>query len=180
MSCLLLLSIMAIHLRLCIRTFFHFKSESHSVMSNSLWQLGQYSPWNSPGQSTGVGSLSLLPGIFPTQGSNPGLHIAGGFFTSWAKREAPSSLRLNNILLYLIHHFLFVLFCFVLFYPVTETWIKMHVFKWMKKNSLDYREIKNGWALKNWCFWTVVLEKTPESPLDCKEIHPVHPKGNQS
>ena len=37
-----------------------------------------------------------------------------------------------------------------------------------------------GWALKNWCFWTVVLEKTLESLLDCKEIKPVHPKGNQS
>ena len=37
---------------------------------------------------------------------------------------------------------------------------------------------KKGWALKNRCFWTVVLEKTPESPLDCKEIKPVHPKGN--
>ena len=36
------------------------------------------------------------------------------------------------------------------------------------------------WALKNWCFWTVVLEKTLESPLDCKEIQPVHPTGNQS
>ena len=36
------------------------------------------------------------------------------------------------------------------------------------------------WALKNWCFWTVVLEKTLESPWDCKEIQPVHPKGNQS
>ena len=36
-----------------------------------------------------------------------------------------------------------------------------------------------GWALKNWCFWTVVLEETVESPLDCKEIQPVHPKGNQ-
>ena len=43
--------------------------------------------------------------------------------------------------------------------------------------ELDYKE---SWALKNWCFWTVVLEKTPESPLDCKEIHPAHPKGNQS
>ena len=42
---------------------------------------------------------------------------------------------------------------------------------------LDYKE---SWALKNWCFWTVVLEKTLESPLDCKEIHPVHPKGDQS
>ena len=42
---------------------------------------------------------------------------------------------------------------------------------------VDYKE---SWAPKNWCFWTVVLEKTPESPLDCKEIQPVHPKGNQS
>ena len=43
--------------------------------------------------------------------------------------------------------------------------------------ELDYKE---SWALKNWCFWTMVLEKTLESPLDCKEIQPVHPKGNQS
>ena len=43
--------------------------------------------------------------------------------------------------------------------------------------ELDHQE---GWALKNWCFWTVVLEKTLESPLDCKEIKPVNPKGNQS
>ena len=39
---------------------------------------------------------------------------------------------------------------------------------------------KKSWAPKNWCFWTVVLEKTLESPLDCKEIQPVRPKGNQS
>ena len=48
-----------------------------------------------------------------------------------------------------------------------------HVWMW----ELDYKE---NWALKNWCFWTLVLEKTLESPLDCKEIQPVHPKGNQS
>ena len=41
-------------------------------------------------------------------------------------------------------------------------------------------DCEESWALKNWCFWTVVLEKTLESPLDCKEIQPVHPKGNQS
>ena len=41
-------------------------------------------------------------------------------------------------------------------------------------------DCKESWAQKNWCFWTVVLEKTLESPLDCKEIQPVHPKGNQS
>ena len=39
---------------------------------------------------------------------------------------------------------------------------------------------EESWVPKNWCFWTVVLEKTLESPLDCKEIQPVHPKGNQS
>ena len=43
--------------------------------------------------------------------------------------------------------------------------------------ELDFKE---SWVPKNWCFWTVVLEKTLESPLDCKEIQPVHPKGNQS
>ena len=48
-----------------------------------------------------------------------------------------------------------------------------HVWMW----ELDHKE---GWAPKNWCFWTVVLEKTLENPLDCKEIQPVHPKGNQS
>ena len=43
--------------------------------------------------------------------------------------------------------------------------------------ELDHKE---SWVLKNWCFWTVVLEKTLESLLDCKEIRPVHPKGDQS
>ena len=42
------------------------------------------------------------------------------------------------------------------------------------------RDYKENWAQKNWFFWTVVLEKTLESPLDCKEIQPVHPKGDQS
>ena len=58
-------------------------SESHSVVSDSLWP-----PWNSPGQNTRVSSCSLLQGIFPTQGSNPGLPHSAGFFTSWATREA--------------------------------------------------------------------------------------------
>ena len=48
-----------------------------------------------------------------------------------------------------------------------------HVWMW----ELDYKE---SWELKNWCFWTMALEKTPNSPLDCKEIQPVHPKGDQS
>ena len=48
-----------------------------------------------------------------------------------------------------------------------------HVWMW----ELDHKE---SWVLKNWCFWTVVLEKTLESPLECKEIQPVNPKGNHS
>ena len=48
-----------------------------------------------------------------------------------------------------------------------------HIWMW----ELDYKE---RWAPKNWCFWAVVLEKTLESPLECKEIQPVHPKGDQS
>ena len=48
-----------------------------------------------------------------------------------------------------------------------------HVWMW----ELDYKE---SWAMKNWCFWTMILEKSLESPLDCKEIQPIHPKGNHS
>ena len=51
--------------------------------------------------------------------------------------------------------------------------LNSHVWMW----ELDYKE---SWTPKNWCFWTVVLENTLESPLDCKEIQPVHPKRNQS
>ena len=54
-------------------SYCHSESESHSVVSDSLWSDGLYSPWYSPGQNIGVGSLSFLQGIFPTQGSNPGL-----------------------------------------------------------------------------------------------------------
>ena len=54
-----------------------------------------------------------------------------------------------------------------MFFPSSDVWI------W----ELDYKE---SWVLKKWCFWTVVFEKTFESPLEYKEIQPVHPKGNQS
>ena len=57
--------------------------------------------------------------------------------------------------------------------------VKAMIFQWscIRMWEFDYKE---SWALKNWYFWTVVLEKTLESPLDCKEIQPVHPKGYQS
>ena len=57
-------------------------------------------------------------------------------------------------------------------YNQTYGFPSSHIWMW----ELDHKE---GWTLKNWCFRTVVLEKTLESPLDCKEIQPVNPKGNQ-
>ena len=62
-----------------------WKSLSHVRLFATPWTWN--SPWNSPGQNIRVGSLSLLQGIFPTKGSNPGLPHSGRFFTSWATRE---------------------------------------------------------------------------------------------
>ena len=67
-----------------------------SAVSDFLWPHGLYSPWNSPGQNTGVGSLSLLQGIFPTQGSNPG--IAGGFFYQLSHKGSPRILDSLSLL----------------------------------------------------------------------------------
>ena len=58
---------------------------------------------------------------------------------------------------------------------------KVHLVKAMVSPVVMYGcelDCKESWALKNWCFWSVVLQKTLESPLDCKEIQPVHPKGD--
>ena len=60
-------------------------------------------------------------------------------------------------------------------YLVTAMVFPVFMYVWMWE--LDYKE---SWVQKNWCFWTMVLEKTLETPLDCKELQPVHPKGNQS
>ena len=65
------------------------ESESHSVVSDSLWS----SPWSSPGQDTGVGSLSLLQGIFPIQGSNPGLPHCGQILYQLSHRGSPRILE---------------------------------------------------------------------------------------
>ena len=65
------------------------ESESHSVVSDSLQPRGLYSPWNSLGQNTGVGSLSLLQGIFQTQGSNPGLPLCRQIFYQLSHKVSP-------------------------------------------------------------------------------------------
>ena len=75
---------------------YQFLLTDQSVVSNSLQPHGLYSPWNYPGQNTGVGSLSLLQVIFPTQGLNLGLPRCR-FFTSWATREARRTQVGNNM-----------------------------------------------------------------------------------
>ena len=69
----------------------YIEGESCSVMSDSLWPHGLYSPWNSPGQNPGVGSLSFLQGIFPTRDRTQFSCIAGGFFTSWATGKSKNT-----------------------------------------------------------------------------------------
>ena len=68
-------------------------SESRSVVSDTLWPTGLYSPWNSPGQNTGVGSLSLLQGTFPTQGSNLGLPHRGQILYQLSYKGSPRILE---------------------------------------------------------------------------------------
>ena len=70
------------------------ESESESVMSDSLWPHGLYSPWNSPGQNTVVGGLSLLQEIFPTQGSNPGLRHCRWILYQLSPQKSPRILEL--------------------------------------------------------------------------------------
>ena len=108
-----------------------------------------------------MGSLSLFQGIFSTQELNWVSHIAGRFFTNWA-------IQLRQHIKKQRHYFANK-------GPSSQGYGFSSSDVWMWE--LDYKE---SWALKNWCFWTVVLEKTLERPLDCQEIQPVHPKGSKS
>ena len=70
-----------------------------------------------------------------------------------------------------------ILKCRGIAWPMKVHLVQLWFFQW---SCMDVRVGKESWAPKNWLFWTVVLEKTLESPLDRKEIQPVHPKGDQS
>ena len=65
---------------------------------------------------------------------------------------------------------------------IQNWWRNQKLFRQAKVKRIQYYQTscEESWVPKNWCFWTVVLEKTLESPLDCKEVQPVHPKGDQS
>ena len=92
------------------------QSESHPLMSDSLRPHGLYSPWNSPGQTTGMGSLSLFQWIFPTQGSNPGLPHCMRFPYQLSHKGSPRAQRLIlNIVrerVLLTEYILYIKLCF--------------------------------------------------------------------
>ena len=137
------------------------ESESRSVVSDSMWPHGLSSPWNSPGQNTGVGSLSLLQQIFPTQRLNPGLPHCRRTLYQLSHKGSPRILEWVT-------------------YPFSRGSSR-------PRNQTQVSRIAGGfftrWAIRapqNWCFWIVMLKKTSASPLDCKEIQPVNHRGNQS
>ena len=129
------------------------ESESHSVMSDSFaipWTVAHQAPcpWNYPGENTGVDSHSLLQRIFLTQGLNPALLHCWWTLIS----KSPGKPYWKDKPFY----FHVCSLSFSVFGVITTLF--------------------ESWVVKNWCFWTMVLEETLEVPLDCKEIKPVNPK----
>ena len=147
------------------------------------WQPTRLSrPWDSPGKNPGVGCHFLLQDMQVKSGSEvaqscltlsdpmdcslPGSSIHGIFqarVLEWGAIAFSDDKPRKHIKKQRLH--------FANKGPYSQSYVfsSSHVWMW----ELDHEE---GWALKNWCFWTVVLEKTLESPLDCKEIKPVNSK----
>ena len=96
------------------------------------------------------------------------IHMTAIHMQSICQKVSMSMINLDSVFKKLRHPF-----AYKCPYSQNYTFSSSHVWMW----ELDNKE---GWVPKNRCFWTVVLEKTLESPLDCKEIKPVNPKGNQS
>ena len=144
------------------------KSPSHVQLFATPWIVVHdlLHPCDFPGKNTGVSCHFLLQEIFPTQGFNPGLlHCRQTLYHLNHKRSHDQPRQ----------HIKKQRHCFANKGLSSQGYglSSSHVWMW----ELDYLE---NWAPKNWCFWTVVLEKIFESPVDWKEIQPVYPKGNQS
>ena len=124
-----------------------------------------WTKWNSPGQNPGVGSLSLLQGTFPTQGSNPGLLHCWWILYWLSHKGSPRILE-------------WVAYPFSSRYswPKNQTRVSCIAGGLFTNCAIKKAGCKKK---KKWCFQTVVLEKTLESSLDSKEIKLVNPKGTQ-
>ena len=107
------------------------ESESYSVVSDSLWPHGLYSPWNSAGQNIGMGSLSLLQGIFPIQGSNPGLPHGRQILYQLIYQGSPSIQKLPQeaLLHYILHMVVYICQSYSpsSFHPLLPPWVHMFV-----------------------------------------------------
>ena len=142
---------------------------------------------DSPGKNTGVGCHFLLQGIFVTQGLNPGLPHCRRILCHLSHQGSP---RILEWVAYLFSRgtsqpmdqtgVLCIAGRFFTSWATRETYIYSQSYdfsgSYVQTWGLDHKE---RWALKNWCFQTVVLEKTLESPLNSKKIKPVNPKRNQ-
>ena len=134
-------------------------------MSNSLQPRGLYIPWNSPGQNTGVGSLSLLQ-IKP---KSPTLQAD---FLPAEPRGNPKNTGVGNL------SFLQGIF---LAQALNQGLLNCRwtIYQLSYQGSPQWMWVLEEWVSKNWCFQIVVLAKIIESPLDSKEIKPINPKGKQ-
>ena len=130
------------------------------LQPHGLWLSRLLCPWDSPGMNTGVGCHLLLQGIFQTQELNVGFLHCRQILYQLSYKESPTRLIVVIILKY-IH--------------ILNHYVVHLKLIWCLMSSISHKEENSVFLLL-----TVVLEKTLESPLDCKEIQPVPPKGDQS
>ena len=138
------------------------ESESHSVVSNSLQPHGLYSPWNSLGQNIGMGSLSLLQGIFPTQGSNPGFPHCWRILYQLSHKGSPRIMGVGSLFLlqriFLTQELNWGFLCcrWILyqlsyqgspFFPIVNTKLLHHLHSWLNLGMLNHR-CEESWIQK--------------------------------
>ena len=134
-------------------------TESCSTVSDSLWPHELYSPWNSPSQNTGVGSLSLLQGIFPTQGSNPGLpHCRQILYQLNHKGGSTTGIIGVNSIIRQDHNIL-TIFSFILWWPDLTGHLSLNFGIPFKKNFERKHKIILNW--KSWMNlskkWSIIM-----------------------
>ena len=127
---------------MCIELLTKCESESCSVVSDSLRPHGLYIPWNFPGQDTEVGSFSLLQGIFPSQGWNPCLVIAGVFFTRWAQNCLYSLIILLmfavSVVIYSVWFLIIDNLCLFFCFSLSEATLIFQAFIWCWGNDDEH------------------------------------------
>ena len=141
-----------------------WRSENRSVVSDSLWPHGLYSPWNSPGQDTEVGNLSLLQGIFPTQGSNPGLPHCRQILYQLSHKGSPFYQR-TLLNFFLISFFLFLAFSVQFSHSVVSDSLQPHGL-WHARPSCPSptpRVYSNSCPSSRWCHPTISFLVVPFS-----------------